>query len=59
MPTKDMVAFETNLTNDEVREFYELCSRQGVCPAEKIGDLIHGFLLAEGVKHRVKEGRAA
>ena len=46
-------AFEVELTTDELKAFDEMCARLNVCPAQKVGELIHGFLLAEGVKHRM------
>lgn len=46
--------FEVDLSDDEAREFDELCAREKVYPAQKIGELIHGFILAEGVKHHQK-----
>jgi len=44
--------FEVKLTDDEMKAFDELCVKQNICPSQKIGDLIHGFILAEGVKHQ-------
>ena len=46
--------FEVSLSAEEIKEFDELCARQHVHPSQKVGDLIHGFLLAEGVKHQEK-----
>lgn len=47
----EMVNFETDLSEKEIRDFNELCEQRGVCPAQKIGEIVHGFILAEGVKH--------
>lgn len=54
----EMVTLETELSDAEVSEFNELCAQRGVCPAQKIGEMIHGFILAEGVKHRILEAVA-
>lgn len=55
---KRMVDIEVDLSADEIIEFSDMCSESGVCPAQKLGELIHGFLVAEGVKHRcMSEGR--
>lgn len=51
--------YETTLTTAEVREFTNLCVKQNVEPAKKVGELIHGFVLAEGVKHRMRENKVA
>ncbi len=45
---------EVNLTDKEVKEFNELCAIQHIHPAQKIGELIHGFVLSEGVKAKPK-----
>lgn len=47
--------YETTLTTAEVREFTNLCVKQNVELAKKVGELIHGFVLAEGVKHLVRK----
>ena len=47
-----LIQLPTNLTQKEVLEFERICAEQGTLPAKKIGELIHGFLVAEGVKHR-------
>ena len=54
----EMVTIETELSDAEIDEFNEQCSKRGICPAQKIGELIHGFILAEGVKHRILEAVA-
>ena len=59
MAKKEMVELETNLTKEEAQAFYDLCAKQGICPAEKIGTLVHGFILSEGVKHRLGKVNAA
>lgn len=56
---KKMVMLEANLSDKELEAFNRLCTKEGVCPAEKIGEIVHGFLLAEGVKHRIQKARAA
>ncbi len=45
---------EVSLSKKEVDAFNRLCLEQNTYPARKIGELIHGFLLAEGVKHQIK-----
>jgi hypothetical protein len=52
MPTT--INLPTKLSNKEVEEFNKMCHDKGILPAVKIGELIHGFLVAEGVKHQVK-----
>ena len=47
-----LIDMPTNLSQKEYDEFVKTCSEQGVLPAKKVGELIHGFLVAEGVKHR-------
>lgn len=47
-----LIDLPTNLTAEEYAEFVKTCSAQGVLPAKKVGELIHGFLVAEGVKHQ-------
>lgn len=54
-----MVMMEVNLSDDELQEFNKLCADKGICPAEKIGEIMHGFILSEGVKHRIRKTRAA
>lgn len=51
----EMISIETDLTPEEITEFNNRCAEIGVCPAQKIGELIHGFILAEGVKHRIEQ----
>lgn len=46
---------EVNLTDKEIKEFNDLCAVQHIHPAQKIGDLIHGFILSEGVKHLARK----
>lgn len=48
----EMVMFEVALTDDELKRFVEICVQSGVCPAVKIGQLVHGFVLSQGVIHR-------
>ena len=48
-----MINMEVTLNDKEIKEFYELCARERISPAQKIGDLVHGFILAEGVKHQI------
>lgn len=51
----EMVCLETDLTEKEVKEFNEACNIRGICPAQKIGEIVHGFILAEGVKHLLQQ----
>lgn len=44
-------ALPVNLTDEEIKAFNDMCACRDVIPAKKIGELIHGFLVAEGVKH--------
>ena len=46
---------EVSLSKKEIEAFHRLCLEQNTYPARKIGELIHGFLLAEGVKHQIKK----
>lgn len=46
---------EVNLTDAEFKDFNEMCARQHIYPAQKIGDLVHAFVLSEGVKHRIRK----
>ena len=55
----EMCNIEVTLTDAEIRRFNELCARHNVCPAQKIGEMIHGFILAEGVKHRILTEKVA
>lgn len=55
----EMCNIEVTLTDVEIREFNELCARRNVCPAQKIGEMIHGFILAEGVKHQIVSEKVA
>lgn len=48
------VTFEVDLSDDEYRELEELCRSEGVDVREKLGALVHGFVVAEGVKHRLE-----
>lgn len=48
----EMANLEVNLTAEEINTFNEYCAARGICPAEKIGELVHGFILSEGVKHQ-------
>lgn len=50
MPT--LIQLPTALSYKEIEAFNRICQEQGVLPAKKIGELIHGFLVAEGVKHQ-------
>lgn len=47
-----IINLPTALTEKEVRDFNDLCKKAGILPAKKIGELVHGFLVAEGVKHQ-------
>ena len=47
-----LIDLPTNLSEEEYARFIKTCSEQGVLPAKKVGELIHGFLVAEGVKHQ-------
>lgn len=49
---KTMMEVEVDLSQDEIDEFNRVCSESGACPAQKLGDLVHAFILAFGVKHR-------
>lgn len=49
MPTT--ITMTTSLSQKEIKEFDKICRDRGILPAKKIGDLIHGFLVSEGVKH--------
>ncbi len=51
----EMRTLETNLSDKEIKKFNKICERRGINPAKKVGELIHGFLLAEGVKHQIKK----
>ena len=51
----EMVSLETDLTEKEIKDFNDVCDNRGVCPAQKIGEIIHGFILAEGVKHLLRK----
>ena len=53
----EMCNIEVTLTDTEIRDFNELFARHNVCPAQKIGEMIHGFILAEGVKHQILSER--
>lgn len=55
----EMCSIEVKLTDAEIRDFNDLCARHNVCPAQKIGEMIHGFILAEGVKHRILSEKVA
>lgn len=55
---KKMMEVEVDLSQDEIDEFNRVCSESGACPAQKLGDLVHDFILAFGVKHRFFEGAA-
>ena len=48
---KKIVNIEVDLSVEEIEEFNRSCSESGVCPAQKLGELVHGFIIAEGVKH--------
>ena len=43
----------TSLAQSEIDKFERHCRRIGVDPARKVGDLMRGFLVAEGVIHQV------
>ena len=43
----------TNLAQREIDKFNRHCESMGIDPARKIGDLMRGFLVAEGVIHQV------
>ena len=49
---KKLIQMPTNLSSKEVAVFNRLCEERGESPARRIGELIHGFLVAEGVKHQ-------
>ena len=49
---KKLIQMPTNLSSEEVAAFNRLCEERGESPSRRIGELIHGFLIAEGVKHR-------
>jgi hypothetical protein len=49
-----IVNLPTSLSSKEIEEFNRICKEQGQLPAKKIGELIHGFLVVEGVKHPKK-----
>lgn len=49
----EMKNLEVTLTDKEIKDFNALCTKEGICPAQKIGELIHGFILTEGVKHQI------
>ncbi|MGN0851818.1 MAG: hypothetical protein ACI4Q3_00405 [Kiritimatiellia bacterium] len=51
----EMQNIEVTLSDKEIKDFNELCAERNVCPAQKIGELIHGFILAEGVKHQIRK----
>ena len=48
----EMANLEVDLTADEIKTFNEYCAKRGICPSQKIGELVHGFILSEGVKHK-------
>lgn len=50
-----LIQLPTYLTKKEVAEFDKICAENGTLPAKKIGELIHGFLVAEGVKHQAAD----
>lgn len=54
-PDMEMRNYEVDLTDAELKNFNDHCAEQNICPAQKIGELIHGFLVAEGVKHHIQE----
>lgn len=48
-----LIMMPTDLSEKEIAQFMQMCEERGESAARKIGELIHGFIIAEGVKHRM------
>ena len=53
------VILETNLKTREIEQFIEICNRDKILPERKVGQLIHDFVFAKGVKHHARRNARA